>query len=84
MDNTWATPLYFRAFEKGVDLVDPGRHQIYRRPFRHHVRHACRPMRRPCRQLKDTVYSMGLCVGPDDMYLALRGLRTLGVRLARH
>jgi cysteine-S-conjugate beta-lyase len=34
--------------------------------------------------LKDTVYSMGLCVGPDDMYLALRGLRTLGVRLARH
>ena len=41
-------------------------------------------MRRLCRQLKDTVYSMGLCVGPDDMYLALRGLRTLGVRLARH
>ena len=27
---------------------------------------------------------MGLCVGPDDMFLALRGLRTLGVRLARH
>src|SRR3972149_3496682 len=26
---------------------------------------------------------MGLCVGPDDMYFALRGLRTLGVRLAR-
>jgi cystathionine beta-lyase len=35
-------------------------------------------------RLKDTVYSMGLCVGPDDMYLALRGLRTLGIRLARH
>jgi cystathionine beta-lyase len=27
---------------------------------------------------------MGLCVGPDDMYLGLRGLRTLGVRLAQH
>ena len=27
---------------------------------------------------------MGLCVGPDDMFLALRGLRTMGVRLARH
>ena len=25
-----------------------------------------------------------LCVGPDDMFLALRGLRTLSVRLARH
>jgi cystathionine beta-lyase len=34
--------------------------------------------------LKDTVYGLGLCVGPDDIYLALRGLRTLGVRLARH
>ena len=39
MDNTWATPLYFRAFDKGVDLVDPGRHQIYRRPFRCDARH---------------------------------------------
>jgi len=27
---------------------------------------------------------LGLCVGPDDMFLALRGLRTLAVRLARH
>jgi cystathionine beta-lyase len=27
---------------------------------------------------------MGLCVGPDDIYLALRGLRTMAVRLARH
>ncbi|MBO0752969.1 MAG: PLP-dependent transferase, partial [Bradyrhizobiaceae bacterium] len=27
---------------------------------------------------------MGLCVGPDDMNLALRGLRTMGVRLAQH
>jgi cystathionine beta-lyase len=34
--------------------------------------------------LKSTVYAMGICVGPDDMFLALRGLRTLGVRLARH
>ena len=27
---------------------------------------------------------MGLCVGPDDMFLALRGLRTMAVRLAAH
>ncbi len=26
----------------------------------------------------------GLCVGPDDVYLSLRGLRTLAVRLERH
>ena len=27
---------------------------------------------------------MGLCVGPDDMYLGMRGLRTMAVRLAHH
>jgi cystathionine beta-lyase len=35
-------------------------------------------------QLKDTAGTMGLCVGPDDMNLGLRGLRTMAVRLARH
>src|SRR5205085_257365 len=35
-------------------------------------------------ELRDTVGTLGLCVGPDDIYLALRGLRTLGVRLDRH
>jgi len=34
--------------------------------------------------LKATMNHLGLCVGPDDMFLALRGLRTLAVRLARH
>ena len=28
MDNTWASPLYFRAFDKGVDLSIPSRNQI--------------------------------------------------------
>ncbi len=39
MDNTWATPLYFRAFDKGVDLSIQAAHQIYRRPFRRDARH---------------------------------------------
>jgi cystathionine beta-lyase len=34
--------------------------------------------------LKTVMQTMGLCVGPDDMFLALRGLRTMGVRLKRH
>jgi cystathionine beta-lyase len=34
--------------------------------------------------LQETVTGFGLCVGPDDMYLALRGLRTMAVRLERH
>jgi cysteine-S-conjugate beta-lyase len=35
-------------------------------------------------RLKETVYETGLCVGPDDMFLGMRGLRTMGVRLAQH
>ena len=34
--------------------------------------------------LKDTHAQLGHCAGPDDIYLALRGLRSLPTRLARH
>ena len=47
MDNTWATPLYFRRLREGRRPLDPGRHQIYRRPFRHHVRHGVGQRRQP-------------------------------------
>ena len=83
MDNTWATPLFFKAFEKGVDLsVQAGTKYI--------VGHSdvmlgtVSANAKFWPRLKDTVGSLGLCVGPDDIYLALRGLRTMGVRLARH
>jgi cysteine-S-conjugate beta-lyase len=83
MDNTWATPLYFRAFEKGVDLaIQAGTKYI---GGHSDIMFGCVSANAATLPaLKDTVFSMGLCVGPDDMYLALRGLRTLGVRLDRH
>jgi len=83
MDNTWASPLYFRALDHGVDLsVQSGSKYIGGH---------CDLMlgtvsanQTAAQRLKDTVTTMGLCVGPDDMNLALRGLRTLAVRLRRH
>src|SRR5471032_960739 len=83
MDNTWATPLYFRAFEKGVDLsIQAGTKYI---GGHSDIMFGCVSANaKTLPALKNTVYTMGLCVGPDDMYLALRGLRTMGVRLARH
>ena len=83
MDNTWATPLYFRAFDKGVDMsIQAGTKYI---GGHSDIMFGCVSANaRTLKMLKDTTYAMGLCVGPDDMYLALRGLRTLGVRLARH
>ena len=83
MDNTWATPLYFDAFRHGVDLsIQAGTKYIGGHSdimFGSVSANAA-----ALTKLKATVAAMGLCVGPDDIYLALRGLRTLGVRLARH
>jgi cystathionine beta-lyase len=83
MDNTWATPLYYRAFENGVDLsIQAGTKYI---GGHSDIMFGCVSANaKTLPALKNTVYTMGLCVGPDDMYLALRGLRTMGVRLARH
>jgi len=83
MDNTWSTPLCFRPMEHGVDIViHAGTKYI--------VGHAdamlglvvaSEPLFRPVRH---TLMRLGYAVAPDDAYLALRGLRTLSVRLARH
>ena len=83
MDNTWAGPLYFRALEHGVDLsilsgtkYIGGHSDVMLGTISSTAAYAAR--------VKDTVQTMGLCVGPDDMYLGLRGLRTMGVRLKQH
>ena len=83
MDNTWATPLYFRAFEKGVDLsIQAGTKYI---GGHSDVMFGCVSANaKTLPALKTVMQQMGLCVGPDDMYLALRGLRTMGVRLKQH
>ena len=83
MDNTWATPLYFRAFENGVDLsIQAGTKYI---GGHSDVMFGCVSANaKTLPALKTVMQQTGLCVGPDDMFLALRGLRTMGVRLARH
>ena len=61
-----------------------GRHQIYRRPFRHHVRHDLGQRE----GLADASPRTSACSAsaPDltTSILALRGMRTLSVRLAQH
>ncbi|MBK5957139.1 cystathionine beta-lyase [Rhodoplanes elegans] len=83
MDNTWATPLYYRALDRGVDLaIQSGTKYI---GGHSDIMFGCVAANaRTNKALRDTVFTMGLCVGPDDMNLAQRGLRTLAVRLAAH
>jgi cystathionine beta-lyase len=83
MDNTWATPLYFDAFGKGVDMsIQAGTKYIG--GHSDIMFGTVSANEKAAQQLKTTVGNMGLCAGPDDIYLALRGLRTMGVRLAQH
>jgi cysteine-S-conjugate beta-lyase len=83
MDNTWASPLYFRAFDQGVDLSIQAATK-YIGGHSDVMLGTVSANEATWERLNDTVHALGLCVGPDDIYLGLRGLRTMGVRLAQH
>ena len=83
LDNTWATPLFFDAFKHGVDLSI----QAATKYVGGHAdvmigtvttNEACKA------RLALTHADLGLYASGDDCFLALRGLRTMAVRLARH
>jgi cystathionine beta-lyase len=83
MDNTWATPLYFRALDFGVDLsIQAGTKYIGGHSDVMLGTVSANSV--TVAGLKNTVRLSGWCVGPDDIYLGQRGLRTLAVRLDRH
>lgn len=83
MDNTWATPLYFKAFEHGVDVS-------VQAATKYMVGHSDAMLgtvtvtREAWPKLKATHADLGQTAGPDDVYLAQRGLRTMAVRLQQH
>ena len=83
MDNTWATPLCFRAFDHGVDVS-------IHAATKYIVGHSDAMLGlMVCNEaswetVKRAAVRFGTAAGPDDVYLGLRGLRTLGVRLKRH
>jgi cystathionine beta-lyase len=83
MDNTWATPLYFRPLDHGVDLVIQAGTK-YIGGHSDVMLGTLSANAAVLSDMKNTVRYSGLCEGPDDVYLALRGLRTLAVRLERH
>lgn len=83
MDNTWSGGLYFKPFEHGVDVS-------IQAATKYIVGHSDVMMGtittteeywKPVRQ---AAADTGANAGPDDVYLALRGLRTMAVRLRQH
>lgn len=83
LDNTWAASWFFRAAEHGVDIVIlagtkylVGHSDVMLGSVTTHEKYWARVRR--------TAQQIGQVVSPDDAYLALRGLRTLDVRMRQH
>jgi cystathionine beta-lyase len=81
MDNSWATPLNFRAFDHGVDVsVHAATKYIGGHSDVLLGLIVCNAATFP--RLHRLWTDMGVTASSDDCFLGLRGLRTLAVRLA--
>ncbi|TCD14566.1 cystathionine beta-lyase [Oricola cellulosilytica] len=83
LDNTWATPVFYKPLEHGVDISI---HASTKYPAGHSdVLLGTVSANAGCwKKLWDGYLTLGACAAPDDAYQVLRGLRTMGVRLDRH
>lgn len=83
MDNTWASPLFFKPFEHGVDVS-------IQAATKYIVGHADAMLgaitsnTRAAKHIELAAGTLGVCPGSEETFLGLRGLRTLDVRLQRH
>ncbi|MPR08760.1 cystathionine beta-lyase [Microvirga tunisiensis] len=83
MDNTWATPLLFPPHERGVDLaIEAG--TKYLSGGSDLLLGMVSANERCFKRLRETYDSFAMCPGPEDVFLGLRGLRTMALRLREH
>ncbi|KHT23100.1 cystathionine beta-lyase [Pectobacterium brasiliense] len=83
IDNTWAAGILFRAFDFDIDIS-------IQSATKYIVGHSDAMIgtavanERCWAQLREHSYLMGQMADADSVYVASRGLRTLGVRLKQH
>ena len=82
-DNTWATALFHRSLDHGVDIsMQAATKYIGGHSDIKFGTISANAKGWPL--LAEGIRLLGVCAGPDDVFLALRGIRTLSVRLAQH
>ncbi len=83
LDNTWATPLYFKPLDHGVDISI---HALTKYPAGHSdlVLGSASANKRTWERLREKQLTLGVLAAPDDCYLVYRGLKTMGIRLEHH
>jgi cystathionine beta-lyase len=83
MDNTWATPLFFPPHARGVDIcIEAG--TKYLSGGSDLLLGLTSANERWAKPLRQTFYAFAMCAGPEDVFLGLRGLRTMALRLKEH
>ena len=83
IDNTWATPYYFKPIKFGFDMSIVSATKYYS-GHSDVMGGSLAVNKKVFNKVKDAERITGLRLGPDDAYLITRGLRTLDVRLDRH
>ncbi|MBL8552420.1 MAG: cystathionine beta-lyase [Hyphomonadaceae bacterium] len=83
IDNTWSAGVYFKPFEHGVDVsiqaltkYQAGHSDLLMGATLSRTHETAEKIRWAAKE-------MGVGTGPDDAYLALRGMRTMAARLAQ-
>ena len=83
MDNTWATPLLFAPHEHGVDIaIEAG--TKYLSGGSDILLGLVSANERCFKALRATYDAFAMCPGPEDVFIALRGMRTMALRLREH
>lgn len=82
MDNTWAAGLAFKPLAHGVDVSMQALTKYAAGHSDVLLGSICASDPAVAKAVGNTVEDLGLCVSPDDAWLALRGSRTLPVRYA--
>ncbi|MDA7572801.1 PLP-dependent aspartate aminotransferase family protein [Candidatus Pelagibacter sp.] len=83
IDNTWATPYFFKPIKFGFDMSIVSATKYYS-GHSDVMGGSLAVNKKVFKRVKAAEKVTGLRLGPDDAYLITRGLRTLDVRLDRH
>ena len=82
IDNTWGTALHYPVFELGTDIVVEAATKYIGGHSDTNLGIAAANGTHG-KELRRTAIALGICAGPEDLYLGLRGLRTMKLRLSQ-
>lgn len=80
IDNTWGTAINYNALTMGVDVIIEAATKYITGHSDVNLGIICAKGLHAT-QLRHCVRMMGICAGPEDLYLGVRGLRTMSLRL---